>query len=218
EELLQELKRISSVRLEGRHRLPSGTLRRAMKTRGPSVWPWRKTPLLRFDYLRADTLTLAQIYRRYGFLDVRIEYQVKPGRRSEEVAVIFRIHEGGRSKIRGVHLPGAVAISSRDLARRLWARAGRDFDDAYLQLDTLRIAGLYQEKGYFPTVAASYARHPADSLSIEVTYEIHEGDRFLFGSVAVRGQKRVPEKLVTRELVLPAGKVYQRSRVLRSQE
>src|SRR5206468_2685788 len=54
EELLQELKKISSVRIEGRHHLGAGTLRRAMKTRGPSLWPWSESPLLRFDYLRAD--------------------------------------------------------------------------------------------------------------------------------------------------------------------
>ena len=218
EELLQELKRISAVRLEGRHRLSQTTLRRVMKTRGPSMWPWRETPLLRFDYLRADTLALAQLYRRYGFLDARIDYQVTPGRKTDEVAVTFRIHEGGRSRIRAVHLPGAVAITPRDLARRLWARRGRNFDVAYLQLDTLRIANLYQEKGYFPTVAASYVRDPVDSLRIDVTYEIREGDRFRFGTVSVRGQERVKERLVTRELVLPSGNFYQHSRVVRSQE
>ena len=218
EELLQELKRISSVRLEGRHRPAAGTLRRAMKTRGPSVWPWRATPVLRFDYLRSDVLTLSQLYRRYGFLDARIEYQVRPGRRDEEVAVTFRIYEGERSRIRAVRLPGATAIPARELARKLWARPGRDFDAAFLQLDTLKLAGLYQEKGYFPVIEASYARDPSDSLRVDVTYAIHEGDRFRFGTISVRGQERVKEYLVRRELVLPTGNVYQRSRVVRSQE
>src|SRR5262245_33239382 len=146
EELLQELKRISSLRVEGRHRLSMGTLRRVMKTRGPSMWPWREVPLLRFDYLRSDTAAIAQLYRRYGYLDARAEYQVAVGSGNDNVAVTFHVHEGERSMVRQVQLPGIAAFTSRDLGRRLWARPGHPFDPAYLQLDTLRIAALYQEK------------------------------------------------------------------------
>ncbi len=218
EELLQELKTISSVHLEGRHRVSSGVLRRAIKTRGRSIWPWREAPVLRFDYLRADVIAIKELYRRYGFLDAEVDYQVTSAAKRDEVEVTFAIREGGRSVIRGVRLIGTRAIPARELARKLWARPGRPFDPAYLQLDTLRLSDLYQEKGYLPRVEASYARGASDSLRVAVTYAVQEGERYRVGAVTVSGSRRVQERLITRELVLQPGSVYQRSRVLRSQE
>jgi len=218
EELLQELKTISSVRLEGYRQLSEKALRRVMKTRRPSIWPWRETQVLRFDYLRADILALQQLYRRYGFLDAEIAYQVASVRNRDQVSVAFAIREGERSDVRAVRFTGMTAFSEKDVARKLWARRGRPFDPAYVQLDTLRVSELYQEKGYLPQVAGGFARDPGDSLKITVSYDIVEGDRYRVGDVAIGGQDRVKERLVAREIVLPRGSFYQRSRVERSQE
>jgi len=222
EELLQELKQISSLRIEGRRQVAAGRLKAVMKTRAPASWPrrwlpWRRTPVLRFDYLRSDTAAIAQLYRRYGFLDTQVDYQVASGSGTDDVAVTFHIFEGSRSRVHSVALPGVTAFESHDLERRLWSRQGRPFDPAYLHLDTLRIAALYQEKGYFPHASGAYRRDPADSLKIDVRYQVDEGDRFRFGNSTIQ-TAGVKEQLVRRELVLPPGAIYQRSRVQRSQE
>ena len=57
EELLQELKKVSRVELIGRRQLSAGAIRKVLKTKSPSFWPWREKPTLRFDYLAADVAT-----------------------------------------------------------------------------------------------------------------------------------------------------------------
>jgi outer membrane protein assembly complex protein YaeT len=218
EELLQELKKVSAVKVEGNRHLSDGALKKVMKTRGPSFWPWGDTPVLRYDFLRSDLISIRQLYTRYGYLDARAEFQVDAGKRPDKVAVTFRIVEGRPSRIRDVRLTGMHAFGERELARRLWAKVGKPFDPAYLQLDTLRLSELYEEKGYRPHVLAEAWRDSIDSLRVSVRYGIDEGVRYRFGQVTITGRQNVNERLVRRELVTPAGATYQRSRVIRSQE
>src|SRR5262245_30668011 len=218
EELLQELQTISAVRLEGNHELSDGTLRRVMKTRPPSMMPWRERPVLRGDFLRSDVAAILELYRHYGFLDAEVDYRVASTPEAEEVDVEFLIREGGRSEIATVELAGVGSVPEKDLRRRMWARPERAFDPAYLQLDTLVISLVYQERGYRPHVVGHYTR---DSLAVTVRYEVEEGQRYKVGSVYIirpEQRQRVDERLVRRELVIQEGDYYSVTRMRRSQE
>jgi outer membrane protein insertion porin family len=218
EELLQELKKVSQLRIEGNRKIGAGAIRRVMKTRGPSIWPWAEKPLLRFDFLRSDLLSIRQLYTRFGYLDAHAEYQIDARPEQDRVKVTFRITEGLRSMIREVRIEGAQALTEREISRRLWAKSDKPFDPAFLQLDTLRLSELYEEKGYRPHVVAEAWRDSIDSLRVTVRYAIDEGQPYRFGTVKITGRQDVNERLVRRELVMPAGTTYQRSRVIRSQE
>ena len=218
EELLQELRTIASVRIEGRRQIGPAVVERVMKTRDPSIWPWRERPVLRIDYLRSDVVAIEAVYRHHGFLDTRVEYRIASSRKPDEVQVQFLIHEGGRARVREVRFTGVQAIPEKELRRRLRVHPGRLFDPAFLQLDTLLLSTLYQERGYRPHAVPTATRHGADSLQILVHYEVSEGVQYRVGEIYISGQDRVRERLITRELVLQPGGVYQRSRVVRSQE
>ncbi len=218
EELLQELKTVARVEIIGRRQLSAGAIRKVLKTRGLSFWPWRTKPALRFDYLAADTEAIAETYRHNGFLDASVGYRVSSSGNSDRVVVAFVVHEGQRSRIRDVHLEGTSAYPAKDLRKKLWAKIGRPFDPAYLQLDTLVIVALYQERGYRPHVTATYQRGQPDSTRVDVVYAIQEGARYKVGEVTVSGQDKVKDRLITREMLLKPGSPYQLSRVTRTQE
>src|SRR5262245_282250 len=218
EELLQELKTVARVEIEGRHQLSAGAIRKVLKTRGLSRWPWRDRPTLRFDYLRADVQAIHSIYVHNGFLDASADYQVSSTDTSDRVIVTFLIHEGERSRIREVDFQGNSVYATKDLRKEAWARATRAFDPAFLQLDTLIIAGLYQERGYRPHVAGHYRRGQPDSTHVDVAYAVQEGSRYHIGELTISGQDKVKDELITREILLKPGNTYQLSRVTRTQE
>ena len=68
------------------------------------------------------------------------------------------------------------------MRKRLWSKADQPFDPAYLQLDTLQISALYQERGYRPHVVGRDVR---DSLTVTVRYDVNEGERYQVGAVYV---------------------------------
>jgi outer membrane protein insertion porin family len=218
EDLLGELKTVATVRFEGVHHLQQSFLRKQIKTRGPSLWPWHSRPTLRMDFIRSDTLSIAAYYRHVGYLDASVNVRVATTKKTNEVAVTFVVREGQQYRIRDVELDGLSSYPADQLRRKLWARTGRPFDPSYLQLDTLRISQLYQDRGYRPHVRSSY--HTSLD-SVTVRYEVSEGPLYHIGDVYLFSQgtsSGVNERLVRRELVLKKGDVYRSSRVQRSVE
>jgi outer membrane protein insertion porin family len=215
DELLSELQSVAEVRLEGVRSVPRRELRAVMKTQGASFWPWMARSTLRMDFVRADTAAIASIYRHHGFLDATVGFTVASHRKRDQVAVAFHVAEGLRARVASVTLVGALTYPEEQLRRKLWARKGRPFSPAYLQLDTLAISAAYQEQGRRPHTVGHFTR---EGTRVHVVYEILEGPRYRFGEAYVAGLERTSERMVRRELVLPRGSYFRLSRLRQSLE
>lgn len=217
--LPEELRAISGVRFEGLRALGRRELKSAnLKTRPPSRLPWREPPLLRLDYLRSDTTAIASLYRHYGYLDTRVQWRLESERDGRRMRVVFVIAEGRRSMVREVTLSGVSVYPEKELRRALLARPGEPFDPAFLQLDTLKLAILYQERGHFAHARGSARRGHPDSLAIAIHYSVDEGPPYRVGDISYKGGERIRESLGRRELLIKPGDTYRTSRVERSIE
>jgi outer membrane protein assembly complex protein YaeT len=203
----------------GRMHVPRREVKSAMKTRGSGPWPWSPHPPLRLDFLHADTLGIAAVYRQHGFLDVQVSDTVRAAG-TGEVDILFRIREGPRSHITDVRFEGARAVREDDLRHNLYARPGRPFDPAYLIADTALISRAYQQRGFLPHVVGAAERDSIQPLRIHVVEFVNEGPRYQVGQTYVvrPGEPRVKERLIRRELLLKPGSTYDIRRVEDSQQ
>ncbi|MBI5708685.1 MAG: BamA/TamA family outer membrane protein [Candidatus Eisenbacteria bacterium] len=219
-DLESQLKSVVGIRLRGNHRVSGREIRRVLKTRRPSIWPWATRAPLRLDFLRADAAAIAIVYHQQGFLDVEVSDTVLATRDPHAVVVRFTIREGERSRVATVDFAGARAVPPEVLRRTLYARPGKPFNPAYLIADTALISRQYQERGYLPHVVGSASRDARDSLAVRVLYAVDEGPLYRLGQVyfSTPGALHVREKLVRRELLLKPGSVYRLSRAEESQE
>jgi len=210
-----ELKTIASVRLEGRHHVSSKDIWPVMKTRRPSIWPWHDRPRLRVDFLRADTSSIAAVFRQRGFLDATVTWKILPGPEPSQADVRFVIAEGRRSYIQSIDWLGVTAVSVDGLRHHIYAKVKQPFNPAYLVADTLRIERYYQDRGYLPRVRAFASR---ESLAVTVTYEVSEGPPYTFGKVYLSSptELHTREYLVRRELLIKDGDPFKMERVERS--
>ena len=218
EEFPTELRTISGIKLEGRHHVPSREIWAALKTKQPSILPWREKPRLRLDFLRADTSAISGVYREHGFLDAHATWVIQPEKTGNRAAIHFQIFEGKQSRISRVDITGVKSVPFDPVRRRLLARSGRPFNPAYLVADTVRIARWYQDRGYLPRIDAGFER---DSLlRVRIHYEVAEGPVYHFGRTYLSspGDLHVKEHLVRRELLTHEGDRFQMSRVERSIE
>lgn len=213
-ELPEQLRTIAEVRYEGMDRLSGRELKQAnLKTRRPSLWPWRDKPALRMDYLRADTAAIATLYRHHGYLDARVHWVIESTRDPSAARVVFMITEGPRSKVADVALSGVTAFHEREVRRVILAKPGRAYDPAFLGIDTLQIARLYQERGYRPHTLAGAERGDPDPTAIHVRYDVNEGPRYVIGRIDYESTGRLREQLARRELLVRPGDFYRRSRL-----
>ncbi len=212
-DLPTELTTVAEVKFEGRHAVRPKELRAAIKTRNSSRILFRERPLLRLDFLRADTVAIENVYHQHGYLDARATYRLSPAKDPSQVIVTFVIEEGRRTKIGRVDLVGVTVMPADPLRRKLFARPGKPFNPYFLPADTLKIAEAYRDRGYFPLVAASTQRDSA--AAIGVRYDVTEGARFHYGDVRLTNldQLTVSEHFVRRELLLRPGAVYRSTRV-----
>jgi len=217
DELLRELRSVGGVRITGNRHAGDRELGQLLKTRARGPWPWSDRPALRVDFLRADTAAVRSYYRHLGYLDASAGWRLLPRRDPNQVDIEFMVEEGMRTDIRSVTLDLQRRDLERDLRRHLYARERRPFDPAFLQLDTLVISSLYQDHGYRPHVTAAVTVDSA-ARAADVRYLVHEGPLYKVGDVYVSGYVKVPERLVTRELLIQRGDTYSRDRVLRSSE
>jgi outer membrane protein insertion porin family len=210
-----ELKTVEHVRFEGGGHVPRKELKAVMKTRNPSIWPWRKHELMRVDFVRADTAAVEQVCRQHGFLDAVVRARLEPGHRKDGVVVTFRIEEGPRYKIESVRLTGLASVPEAPVRRHLFARPGRSFNPYYLYADTSSIAAQCREHGYLPRVDALAERH-GHAVSIE--YFVDEGRRYMFGDVhfSSPGATHVKPRLVLREITFKSGETFKGSEVQES--
>jgi len=212
-----ELTRIESVEFEGRRQVRPRELLAAMKTQRPSMWPWADRPILREDFVRSDTLAIAAVYRRHGYLDTRVDYHIETVEGEPRARVTFMIDEGPRSNVEAVRITGSDVYPADALRRRLSTRAGRPFDPTLISVDTTRISREYQNRGYIPDVAARVAR---DSNRVTVTYDVTSGPLYRFGEVyvSVTGEPTIDPHLIRREIAIERGEVYRYTRVEKTQE
>lgn len=212
-----ELQRVASVEFEGREKVPAKELLAVMKTKRPSIWPWRDKPVLRLDFLRADTVAIVSVYRRHGYLyataGVRVEGTDDPAR----VDVIFEIDEGPRSHVVSIEFSGSDLFAPRDLRKKLITRVGKPFDPTAVIADTAIISREYQERGSIPRVESDIM---LDSLDVSVFYHIDSGPQYHMGEVylSIAGESRIEERLIRREIVIEPGELYRFSKVDLTQE
>jgi len=216
-DLPSELTTVARVKFQGRHAVKEKELRAAIKTRTSSQVVFRDSPLLRLDFLRADTVAIENVYQQHGYLDTRATYRLSPATDPVQTIVTFVIEEGRRTRIGRVDLSGVTVMPTDPLRRKLFARPGKPFNPYFLPADTLKIAEAYHDRGYFPMVAASTQR---ESTSITVGYSVNEGARFRFGEVRIANLEHlsVSEGFVRRELLQRPGSVYRSTLVQKSIE
>ncbi len=219
DELPEELRTIASVRFRGLHHLHRHDLAAAgLRTRGPSRLPWRERPLVRRDYLRADSTAIVSLYRHYGYLDAAVTVKVLPGRDPRSARIEFDVQEGALTRVGAVEIGGAHVYTPAELRKSLLAQPGRPFDPAFLQLDALKLRALYQERGYNARVDTTARRGVPDSAHVRVRYVLDEGPQYRVGRIEYLKGPRVRESLGRRELLLKPGDVFRRSRLDQSVE
>jgi len=216
-EFPSDLQQVERIRFVGRHHVPESELRAALKTRTPSALPWRERPVLRRDFLRADTVAIIAVYRQHGYLDADASVRVHTLKTLGHAELEYVIHEGERSFTRAVEFTGVHAVSEGQLRQKIYTRRGRAFNPSALIVDTLRIEEVYQDRGYIPGVTADTLRR-ADSILVH--YDVTEGPLYHFGAVyySSPGQLGVRRWLIERMLDMHSGDIYRRSRIQRSVE
>ena len=167
-----------------------------------------------FDYLLEKGIeTVKNKYETEGFLAVRVNWSfrdVKEDSRKLEI----KVNEGDRTELADVLLQGVEKEDYLDVRDNLGVDAGDPMAAGLLRQGIDNIIRYYGDKGY----AKASAAYELDRDTHVVTYNVEEGDVMTVGVIGVVGNVKTRPKIITREIELKTGDVYNESKLIKSRE
>jgi outer membrane protein insertion porin family len=143
--------------------------------------------------VQSDAQRIAEIYRRSGRYDVRVNPEIieQPNNR---VDLIFTISEGSKTGVKSVEFIGNVAFSSYRLRDVIKTResnllsflgGGDTYDPDRVEADRDLIRRYYLKRGFADVqVVAALTEYDPQKAGFLVTFKIEEGQQYRVGSVA----------------------------------
>src|SRR5688572_1151855 len=222
---------VRSIRFSGVDELNERDLRAVLRTRDRgSAYGLRaflgRLPLVSdpavhpFDpfELQRDVVRLRRHYRLAGFVDTRVDYDVRRDDAENLLDVTFVVTEGRPLLVTGVEMAGADSVarlvppgeeaSWRKVERSLAAMAGRRLDVSDARERIGRAGTWWRERGHPVAVVRPDVVMDTVRAEARIAFRVVPGPRGRFGSVRLEGNDAVADEALLRQVPIEEGDVY----------
>lgn len=216
---------VGDVSFSGNEAFGEGTLQRRLKNTPERRW-WRfwSTETFVEDEFEEDKQNLIAFYNDRGYYSARIvsdSVWLDTSGERPQVIVDIEVEEGPQYHLREIAFDGNVEYSDEQLRNALGIARGDVYSRSKLERsifyspDHSDITSLYSDRGYLRfSIEPRITEAPGDSL--DITFEIVEGDVYTFGDIAIRGNTRTKDYVIRRALRTVPGQTYSRQAIERS--
>ncbi len=214
--------RISEVIISGNEKVSDRTVRRKLKNTKPRrpLFFWRKANFDRGEY-EEDKVNMINHYNTKGYYDARVKAdsvwldtsEDKPG-----MVVSLKIHEGPRYHVRNIEWEGNTVYPDEVLSAALGVDGGDVYNseridrNLYGNQSSSDVSSLYMNRGHMLFRADPEVRVVGGD-SLDLHYDIYEGDIFRFGEISIAGNDKTKEHVVRRELYTIPGQTFSREMI-----
>ncbi|MFK5979163.1 MAG: outer membrane protein assembly factor BamA [Rhizobiaceae bacterium] len=177
---------INKIFFEGNKRLKNVALTGTVRSKARSIFSAQT--------VASDVERISQAYARVGRDDASVEFEVVP-LENERVNVIFRINEGGKTKISTINFVGNNSVSDRRLKDVLKTKethllsffgSSDVYDPNKLAADQELLRRYYFNRGFADFQIISASAELDNSLNeYIITISVDEGVRYNFGEIAI---------------------------------
>jgi len=164
-----------------------------------------------------DLKMLVNFYKNRGYRDAEvIDDSISYTEDRKRMILTIGIDEGIQYHFGNVEFEGNTLFSDIELSALLSFRPGDVYNEEQLFLVTSeRLGNLYYDKGYiYSSVEPTLV--PVGEDTLNVRYQVHEGNQFKVRQINVLGNTSTKEKVIRREFVLYPGDTFDVSRLRRS--
>ncbi|MDG1889839.1 MAG: outer membrane protein assembly factor BamA [Verrucomicrobiota bacterium] len=226
--------RIAEVNFVGATAFKQKKLRRVIKTRERWAFSWLTgSGVLKEDQFAEDQEKLRQHYWDNGFVDFAIkEIQYE---HPEEDRMIINIHvfEGNQYLVGDLRVQGHTVYPTEEIlfwasgkgpVERLGMNKGDVFTPQGLEENRQALEDLYEGDGYLTPKNQGETRireiktANTEKGSIDLDYQIDEGDQSYIEKIEIRGNTKTKDKVLRRELAVAPGEPFNMVRARLSQQ
>lgn len=208
---------VSSIAFRGNRYLDEDKLHSQLAIQKAHFWFWSHGEISQRE-LQKSVKNLESRYRDDGFEQVSITPHVVV--HPPNIGVTFNVDEGPQTVVGEVKVLGNQHFSVADLTahRPLQVHSGDPFSPRLLSNDRSRIAATYLNKGFLNAeVKALAQRNRKESHTVDITYQISEGQQVEISRVVDLGLKDTRPSLVTKTTQLKAKAPMSQGQLLQSE-
>ncbi|RKY32795.1 MAG: outer membrane protein assembly factor BamA [Candidatus Omnitrophota bacterium] len=208
--------RIKYIFVEGNRSFAKNRILKLMKTKRA----WLFNPgILKEEVLKEDMERIKSFYRRAGFADVVVDYEVREDPIRPFLYITVKINEGKKYLVGDVRIEGNKDIPKREIRAKLThCTTGKVFNQEALKQDIVEIQSLYFDRGYIFAQVQEVTSLNQSTGRIDIVYNIFENEVAYVEKIKVRGNVKTKDIVVRRELRIMPGDRFDGSKLKRSKE
>ena len=199
--------KVSDIRFEGAVSFRSGKLFREVDTHRAGVFRRGAIDDLQ---LNADVSSLITFYRDRGYLDVRVDYQLRPSPDGKEAILFFIVDEGPLYTFRDLILefPGAnregfdPVFSREQILGLMVLKRGSVYGVRDIRQSVESIDLAYGQLGYTDARISRFEQRDPERPLVDMVLQIDPGPQYLTGEVLIAGNELTKSKVVRRAVEL----------------
>ena len=187
---------IRDVKLQGNEELSKDDFKEAIDLKSYSI--------LDLDAVRRNEKKIQEKYVEKGFFLAEVTHKIEPVTGTNEVDVIFVIHEHSKVMVKEISLLGAIKVPADELKGTMFTREGGylsfitgegTFREEIFQRDLSILQAAYYDRGFInvkiekPQVSIS-----TDKRYIYISIKIEEGEAYTIGKLDFSGDLLVPKQ------------------------
>ncbi len=213
--------KVNSINFYGNEALKDSKLAWTMKKtneKGKLINLFRTKKFVEENY-EADKKSILEKYHELGYRDAEIVSDSVYRHDDKTVNIDIKIDEGIKYYIRKIQWVGNTQYNSLQLDRELNMKPGDVYNQKKLQerliTDEDAAINIYQNNGYlFSNIDPIEVNIVGDSVDLEL--RVIEGSKATIRRVTIRGNDRLYEDVVRRELRTKPGAVFSKEQLIRS--
>lgn len=204
---------VKNVTFLGNENIPDEELAGVMATREGSLLGL-VTDIGKFqeEAFEADLQRLTAYYYDQGYVQVDIGTpSIRLSRDKRYLYITIDIDEGDRFSAGQVDVQGDLISDREELLDLIELEEGEVFSYGTLQRDLQELQELYRNAGYAYVNVNPLTRINADEQTVDLTYEIDQGNQVDIGRIEIVGNERTRDEVIRRELEIEEGEQYSAS-------
>lgn len=213
--------KVNKIYIEGNEALSANKIQRAMKKTNEKrklLNLFRSKKFIQAEFEK-DLQLVIDKYNELGYRDAVIVSDSVWKHNDKTVNVSIKLEEGKKYYIRNINWVGNTIYPSDFLSTVLQMKAGDVYNQKKLRQRTLEdedaVSNLYMDKGYlFFQLDPIELNVENDSIDIEM--RIYEGQQARVNKVVIKGNDRLYEHVVRRELRTKPGELFSKTDLMRS--
>ena len=206
---------VRSIMISGNSLFDAKTIKKQMRTRLPGLW--HAGPYVP-SILDEDILAIEQRYGNEGYLNVKVQKQIRLSADRHHADIGLIIYEGLQTRVTQVAFNGFPDIEKTVIPNTIQLKAGSPFNPSKLKADEKRVAKMISELGYpFASVSGESDLNAVESEAL-VTFNITPNRHIKRGSTYYAGNFRTKARILEREMVMQPGDPFSIQKLVQAQQ